>query len=206
MSKKAERSGTSLHNASKIEPNATASKRFQSQKAPQSTQSKGGHEAKEKKHADDAFAEEKRALLADIQNLTDQVKRGQAELANAQRRSHEQMKQVRQYAINDLVERLIPVIDSIEHSIDECQGDDKATATLRKGNVLVLELLLDVLGRFGVRPINPIGERFDPMQHEAMSQRKEKGTKKGTIVEVFRKGYFLHNRIVRPAMVILSLG
>ena len=145
-----------------------------------------------------------KAMQDEIIALKDALLRSRADMINVQRRSTEQIRSARQYGITELLEQLIPVIDSFEQSIAECVGKDKRVVAIRKGNELVLGMLLDIIGRFGVKPINPLGEVFNPAQHEAVGKRGDSKVKPHTVLEVFRKGYLLHDRVIRAAMVVVA--
>ncbi len=187
---------------------AASSKAFQSQKASQVSSEdvqlsiKGMQEAHE---------EELQVLNEQIVSLADESQRAQANIVNMRRRTAEEVKNARKYGTNDLLVQLIPIVDSIEHSIYECIADehikdDKRMIAICKGNELVLGMMLDIFAKFGVKQVDPLGEVFDPMQHEAISKRKDKSVKPDTVVEVFRKGYCLHDRVVRSAMVVIADG
>jgi molecular chaperone GrpE len=129
--------------------------------------------------------------------------RAQADLENLRRRHELDLEKARKFALNGLVESLLPVIDSMELGL--AAADDTAdVATLRQGSELTLKLLLDALGKFNVEVVNPEGEPFNPELHQAMSMQPRDDVPPSTVVAVVQKGYLLNGRLVRPAMVMVS--
>jgi len=131
--------------------------------------------------------------------------RWQAEFENFRRRQSAQAEDQVLRASERVVERLLPVIDDLERTIDHTvAGGD--LPHLLKGVEMVSKQLVDVLGREGVEVIDPFGQEFDPHSHQAVSQREDVVVPEHTVVEVFQKGYRMHGRVLRPAMVVVSTG
>ncbi len=140
-----------------------------------------------------AKAEENRSLYmearAEIDNLR---KRAERDLANAHK-----------YALEKFVNELLPVKDSLEMGLAAVNGGADMDK-LREGKELTLKMLVSALHKFGVREIDPRGEKFNPDLHEAMAMQPSNQAAPNTVVQVVQKGYLLNERLVRPAMVIVA--
>jgi molecular chaperone GrpE len=126
--------------------------------------------------------------------------RAKAETENARKRAQLDLANAHKYAVEDFAERLLPVRDSLEAAL----ADAKPTVeTLRAGIELTLKQLDAVFERAKLAEINPAGEKFDPHQHQAISMAPAEG-EPNRVVAVLQKGYRLHDRVVRPALVTVS--
>lgn len=135
----------------------------------------------------------------------DQSTRSQAELANAQRRMEQEVSKARKFGAERLLSDLIPVLDSLNRGLQGGLSSDPQAKTMREGMELTLDILHRLLEKNSVIDIDPlVGDAFDPMQHEAMSMRQDADAKSNTILQVLQKGYSLHGRVIRAAMVIVS--
>src|SRR5258705_1808810 len=103
----------------------------------------------------------------------------------------------------ELARELLPVIDNLERAL-EAGRDPSAHEALASGVAMVHDELGSRLQRAGVEAFDPIGERFDPQLHEALSTRPEEGTEAGVVVETLEKGYRLNGQVLRPARVVVS--
>jgi len=133
------------------------------------------------------------------------AQRWQAEFENFRRRQTAQAEDQILRASERVVERLLPVIDDLERTIDHTVGGGDL-GHLLQGVEMVQKQVIDVLGREGVEVIDPFGQPFDPHAHQAVSQRDDASLPEHTVVEVFQKGYSMHGRVLRPAMVVVSHG
>jgi molecular chaperone GrpE len=129
--------------------------------------------------------------------------RAQAELENLRKRAARDIESAHKYALERFVGDLLPVVDSLELGLGAAAsaGDIEG---LRQGMDLTLKMFLDSLARFGVTPIDPAGEKFNPERHQAVSVQEVEGKEAGTVHTVARKGYELNGRLVRPAMVVVA--
>jgi molecular chaperone GrpE len=131
--------------------------------------------------------------------------RWQAEFENFRRRQSALSSEQAARAGERVVERLLPVIDDLERTIDHTiAGGD--LAHLLAGVEMVDRQLVGVLEREGVEVIDPFGEEFDPNVHQAVSQREDAEVPDHTVVEVLQKGYRMPGRVLRPATVVVSTG
>ena len=137
-------------------------------------------------------------LLEQIEDLKNQVLYAKAEAENIRRRSYEEADKTRKFAIEGFSQELLSVKDSLEASLSSDNVDNK---TLIDGVELTLKQLNAVFEKFNIVEINPIGEKFDPNEHQAMSMVESKEQESNTVLSVLQKGYKLNDRVIRPAMV-----
>lgn len=141
------------------------------------------------------------ALQAKSADLADQYLRAKAEAENARRRAEEEVAKSRKFAIEGFAESLLPVIDSLEAGLII---KDATLQQIREGSEATLRQLMSALERNKVVQIDPkAGERFDPHQHQAISVAPS-AQEANTIVSVLQKGYLIAERVLRPALVVVS--
>lgn len=142
-------------------------------------------------------------LQAELSHATDRALRAHAELENFRKRTYRQMDEERKYAVLPLIRDLVPVVDNLERAIGAANG---GAAGLLDGVKLVLQQLQSVLVGHHCQRIAAEGQTFDPQVHEAIAQHPSATHPAGTIVAVTQVGYLLHDRLVRPAQVLVSAG
>lgn len=140
----------------------------------------------------------------EIARLKEDVIRVHAEMENIRKRSVRELEKARRYAQERLLADLLPVLDSLERGLATDKNEDGAHAKLIEGNELTLKILDKLLKDAGLVEINPVGEPFDPQRHEAMSMVPNPELEPNTVMDVWQKGYQLHDRVVRPAMVVVA--
>lgn len=128
--------------------------------------------------------------------------RAVAELDNVRRRMEREVANAHKYGMEKLITALLPVVDSLEQAMQIAEKN--ADTAMHEGLVLTMKLFTDVLQKFDVEQIDPVGAVFDPQQHEAMSIQEVPGTPPNSVIAVFQKGYKLNDRVIRPARVIVS--
>jgi molecular chaperone GrpE len=134
--------------------------------------------------------EQRNAMLRAVADADNARKRAQAEAASAQK-----------YALERFAEALLPVVDSLEAALENAQASPEA---LRDGVRLTLKQLMTAFEKARIAPIAPVpGERFDPYRHQAMAA-VEADSEPNTIVTLMQKGYMLHDRVLRPALVTVA--
>ena len=136
-----------------------------------------------------------------ITELEDTVLRLRAELDNSQKRSVAEVEKAHKYGIERLLLELLPVVDNLEHAFKNLS--DEVSDYDKEGIELTLKSFESALDKFGISPIYPISEGFDPIKHEAVSVVKDKKHADNMIVEVMQKGWSLHERTIRPARVVV---
>lgn len=148
-------------------------------------------------------------MLEDTRTKADehwnQVLRLQAEMENAARRSRRDIENAHKFALDKFAQGLLPVKDSLELGLSAVSNEDaEAVVKLREGTELTLKIFSDLLDRFGIKEINPEGESFNPELHQAMSIQESSEVAPNSVIAVMQKGYTLNDRLVRPAMVMVS--
>lgn len=153
----------------------------------------------------DKLAEDLVAATAEIESLKDQMLRIQAEAQNVRRRAEQDVEKAHKFGVEKFANEMLPIVDSLERAL-EAFGDDEALKPMREGVEMTMNMFLSGLDKFEMKQVNPKGEMFDPAVHQAMSMIPVPDTAANTVVEVMQKGYTLHGRLVRPAMVIVAKG
>lgn len=128
--------------------------------------------------------------------------RAQAELDNVRRRMEREVANAHKYGVEKLISALLPVTDSLEQALQ--LADKNADTAMHEGLELTMKLFIDALQKFDVLQLDPMGEIFDPQQHEAMTMQEVPGATPNTVVAVFQKGYKLSDRVIRPARVVVA--
>jgi molecular chaperone GrpE len=146
--------------------------------------------------------EQVEALRRENEQLRDQFLRKAAEFENYKKRVERDRQQAAVDAATAVLKGLVPTLDNLDRALEAAGGE----AALREGVELIRRELLGFLETQGVQIQNPIGERFDPTRHQALSHEPAPGQPDGTIVEVFRKGYLYKDRLLRPALVKVAKG
>lgn len=126
-----------------------------------------------------------------------------AEMENMKKRQEREVADVRQFANESLLKELLPVLDNLERALGHGRQSD-APEALMEGLDLVYQDFLKVLSRFGVQPIDSVGDRFDPTFHHAVMEEEAPEMEDQTVLKELQKGYLLKNRLLRPAMVVVS--
>ena len=150
------------------------------------------------------------ALLADTQRERDEyldlAKRTKADFENFRKRMTSEVQAAAARGRGELVRDVVPALDDLERAIQAAGLDPEGDSEdgLAHGVLLVFRSLRDSLSRNGVEAVDPKGEKFDPMVHEALSAVPAEGVESGTVVEVMQKGYRLGDQLIRPARVVVS--
>lgn len=134
----------------------------------------------------------------------DLLLRARAEIENLRRRQAMELEKAHKYALDGFVRELLQVRDSLELGQSAAQGADPDLGKLREGTELTLKLLNDVMAKFGVESVEPLGQAFNPELHQAMTMQSRPDLPPNTVVAVLQKGYTLNGRLVRPALVMVS--
>ena len=145
---------------------------------------------------------------AALAEAKDQLLRTQAEAENVRRRAQRDVENARKYALDRFVGDLLPVVDSLEKAIETSRErvDGEAVQAITEGLELCQKLFLDVLGKAGIQQIDPTGKPFDPQYHEAMSMVPSNEVAPNSVLHTMQKGYLLHDRLLRAAMVMVAKG
>ena len=161
-----------------------------------------------------------------VRKHQDDMLRVQAEMQNLRRRTEQDVEKAHKYGQERFVTELLSVIDNLERALDAASIDDEEREkqakkgkgkaktegsqsleklkAIRDGVDLTLKNFLDCFRKFNIEPIDPLGEPFDPQLHQAMATVEDDNVEPNTVTIVMQKGYLLHGRVVRPAMVMVS--
>ena len=153
-----------------------------------------------------------KALEARIEAKEDEAKetherllRVSADFENYKKRSTREMEEFRKYANQSLLKEMLSVVDNLELAINSSNDDKKADKTLIEGLNLTLTEILRVFEKFNVKPIEARGKAFDPAFHEAVMREETDEYPENTVISEFQKGYLIHDRLLRPAMVVVAM-
>ena len=134
-----------------------------------------------------------------IKDLEEALLRSRAELDNAFKRNTADIEKAHKYGVERLLHELLPVVDNLEHALNNFSKD--STKEDKEGVELTLKSFESALDKFGIRPIYPINEKFDPIKHEAVMTSQDPKKENNEIENIFQRGWELHERVVRPARV-----
>lgn len=154
--------------------------------------------------------------LADLETALNRAEQEAAEQREAMLRMHAEMENLRKRLIRDLeksrkraledfMNDLLPVRDSLEKGLQAAEGE-ASVESLREGKALIMRMLDKVMTDHGLEEIDPTGEAFNPELHEAISMIPSPQHAENTVIDVVQKGYRLNDRLVRPARVVVSSG
>ncbi len=148
------------------------------------------------------------ALLEDARAKADshwdQLLRTRAEMENLQRRQARELENAHKFALEGFARELLQVRDSLELGQEAAQAEGANLDKLREGTALTLKLMADTMAKFGIEPVDPEGQPFNPEFHQAMTMVPRDDVPPNTVVGVVQRGYLLNGRLMRPAMVMVS--
>jgi molecular chaperone GrpE len=131
--------------------------------------------------------------------LQDRLLRTAADFDNYRKRMDRERRELSEYAANDVLSEMLPIIDNLERALAApASGDDTA---LRKGVELIHKQMLDLLRKRGVKTIEAAGQMFDPNYHNAVIHEASSEHREGEVIEELQRGYMIGDRLLRPAMV-----
>jgi molecular chaperone GrpE len=147
-----------------------------------------------------AEAEDPAELRRQRDDYYDRFLRKSAEFENYRRRTDRERRELAESAAADLLEELLPLVDDLERALEAKAGDESVDA-YRRGVGIIHRQLLEVLRKRGVVPLDSVGQPFDPHFHQAVAHEVSPSHAEGTVMQEFRRGYKLGDRLLRPAMV-----
>ena len=142
------------------------------------------------------------SLRKERDELLDRLLRKQAEFENFRRRAEKERSEYIQFASSELMKELLGALDSFELALRNAKSGDQNTI---RGVELIHKQLLDTMGRFGLKAIDAMGQKFDPNFHQAVATQASDEVEENTVLEEMRTGYLLNGRLRRPAMVSVSV-
>ena len=135
----------------------------------------------------------------------DDLLRVQAEMQNLRRRSEQDIEKAHKYSQEKFSTELLSVMDNLERALAAAANhEDDTVKAIYEGVDLTLKSFTDCFNRFHIEAVDPMGEPFDPQLHQAMTIIENAEVEPNTVIEVMQKGYTLHGRVIRPAMVVVS--
>lgn len=134
----------------------------------------------------------------------DRLLRLQADMENQRKRAQNDVTKARKFALESIVNDLLPVKDSLEMGLAAAQAEDADPKAIIEGADLTLKMLAQVFEKNNIVEVNPVDEKFDPEFHQAMSMQAIEGKPANTVTSVMQKGYTLNDRLVRPALVMVA--
>ena len=143
---------------------------------------------------------------SEVASLRDRLMRALAETENTRRQGERRAQDAQQYAITNFARELLQVVDNLRRAIEASPADPEARKAdgLLEGVAATERILMQILNRFGVREIGALNEPFDPKKHEAVMETDETEQPPGSVVQVLEDGYMLHDRLLRPARVVVA--
>jgi molecular chaperone GrpE len=144
------------------------------------------------------------SLKKEHDSLYDRLLRKQAEFENYRKRVDREKSEFAQFAAAELMKELLNALDSFDLALRNAAAEGTHAENTLRGFELIYKQLQDTLGRFGLKPIEARGKIFDPNFHQAVSTQVSAELEDNTVIEEMRKGYTLHGRLLRPAMVSVS--
>ena len=135
----------------------------------------------------------------------DRLLRVSADFENYKKRSSREMEEFRKYANQSLLKEMLSVVDNLELAINSSSDGKNTDKTLIEGLNLTLNEILRVFEKFNVTPIEAQGKTFDPAFHEAVMREETDDYPENSVVSEFQKGYLIHDRLLRPAMVVVAV-
>lgn len=159
-----------------------------------------GEQPEEKKGFFGKKKEKKDKKDARIEELTDRLQRQMAEFDNFRKRTEKEKSTMYEIGSKSVIEKILPVIDNFERGLAAVSDDQKEDAFV-EGMEKIYRQFLDTLGEIGVKPIEAVGQEFDPNFHNAVMHIEDEDAEDNTVVEEFQKGYMYRDNVVRHSMV-----
>ncbi|MDX1610246.1 MAG: nucleotide exchange factor GrpE [Halofilum sp. (in: g-proteobacteria)] len=134
----------------------------------------------------------------------DRLLRTEAEKENARKRAERDAEAARRYAVENFASELLAVRDSLELGLEAARQEEADLEKIREGTELTHRMLTQLFEKFHIEEIDPVGQKFDPELHQAMSMQEVEGSESNTVISVMQKGYRLNDRLLRPALVMVA--
>ena len=169
------------------------------------TKKKGTGKSRKKtaSHADD-LAVKLESKEQEAKEAYDRFLRLSAEFENFKKRSAREMTDFKRFANESLLKEMLPVVDNLQLALKSSIEEDGPARGLDEGVELTLKEMLKILEKFGVKPIEAMEKPFDPSLHQAVMQEESDKHEEHTVIRELQKGYTIHDRLLRPSMVVVS--
>ena len=183
----------------KPKPESEADENQGAESSGNESEDNAGKDDKKKHHGKKDKKEKKDPRDEKIADLEDRVKRQMAEFENFRKRTDKEKSQMYDMGAKNVIEKILPVIDNFERGLESVpEGSDKAFVD---GMQMIYKQLSGELEKLGVKPIEAVGQPFDPNFHNAVMQTESEEYESGTVAQELQKGYMYHDTLVRPSMV-----
>ncbi|MBE5848597.1 MAG: nucleotide exchange factor GrpE [Lachnospiraceae bacterium] len=183
----------------KPKPESEADENQGAESSGSESEDNAGKDDKKKHHGKKDKKEKKDPRDEKIADLEDRVKRQMAEFENFRKRTDKEKSQMYDMGAKNVIEKILPVIDNFERGLESVpEGSDKAFVD---GMQMIYKQLSGELEKLGVKPIEAVGQPFDPNFHNAVMQTESEEYESGTVAQELQKGYMYHDTLVRPSMV-----
>jgi len=154
--------------------------------------------------ADESIEQQLEKAQATIKEYWDQIMRLKAEMENNHKRASRDIENAHKYALRNFAESLLPIVDSMEMGQQAAEADNASLPSIVEGTQMTMSMFVQVLEKHGLKQIDPLGEPFDPEQHQAISMIEDEKAEPNIVIKVMQKGFLLNHRLVRPAMVVVA--
>ncbi|MBA4367409.1 MAG: nucleotide exchange factor GrpE [Desulfobacterium sp.] len=161
-------------------------------------------EAEQQEDQPDPMLAALEAAKQEAKDNYDRFLRQTAEFENYKKRTAREMSDFRKYANETIIRELLPVVDNLERAIESSGGDEKSDSCVVEGVEMTLKSILKVFDQFQVKQLESMGKPFDPVFHQAVMREESEAYPENTVIRELQKGYLLHERMIRPAMVVVS--
>lgn len=148
--------------------------------------------------------EEIEKLIKEKEEQYDRLLRVQADFDNYRKRVQKEQANLLRYGAETALREILPIIDHIELAVDSAHTHANSDSQLREGIEMILNQFFTVLEKLGVKPIEAVNQPFDPNKHDALLRVHAPEADEGTVVSEIRKGYYLHDKVLRPAQVTVG--
>lgn len=145
------------------------------------------------------------AKETELKEQTDKTLRLYAEMENFKRRKEQELDSFRKYAAEKFLHELLPILDSLELASHHVETESPETKKVVEGFLLIRKQFHHFLEKMGVFAIDAVDKAFDPNLHQSVSQEKVEGKEPGIVIREMQKGYKLHDRVLRPSLVVVSM-
>ncbi|MBX2859530.1 MAG: nucleotide exchange factor GrpE [Cellvibrionaceae bacterium] len=173
-------------------------------KADAQDSSKSDPNQSEAEVSENSLSAEVERLKEELEEARNKVLLAAADVQNVRRRAEQDVEKAHKFALDKFVSALLPVADNLERAVEASKAEGAEMSAVVEGVELTLKSLIDALTAQKVEQVDPHGEPFNPELHQAMTAVEQADVEPNTVVNVFQRGYTLHGRLVRPAMVVVS--
>jgi molecular chaperone GrpE len=170
---------------------------------PEESSDEAGSESEPLDPLDKLESELQAARLAEVEAREDML-RMKADMDNLRKRLVREHEKSRLRTLERFMNDLLPVRDSLERGLEAANDPAATVEALKEGKQLIMKMLTKAMGDHGLKTIDPAGEPFDPEKHEALTMITSDQHDENTVIDVVEKGYQLHDRLIRPAKVVVS--